>query len=196
MTKEECIRLVLDRATPNERAEGLVWYDVANTFAQGLAEKYQLTVTTAVGIIAALSPNVSWESNQIMAENVCQQRKVIGNAYPANISKARSIFYGGDPRDVLYRKKATGKKVRAFFECIENPHSTSSVCIDRHAFDIANGSVSDDRERSNTLRRVGVYESYRDAYQNVANDVGLAPCQVQAITWVVWRNMKKVLGLS
>jgi len=169
-----------------EQTEGLFWYQTTNTFARGLAEKHGLSTLQACGIIAALSPQISWERNMIVAEAMCALEEFTG-VYMANKDKAARIYGGENPLDVL-----GGKKVRAFFNCISEPETSNEVCIDRHAFDIAEaGFENTDDIRRLALNRVGVYESLAEAYRTAAVIVNLRPHQLQAVTWLTWRVLKK-----
>lgn len=171
-------------ASPGEVADGMFWYPTAHTFATGLATKHGITVAQAAGIVAALSPQVSWERNLVLAETLCELRtaKTLG----ASVYKALAILDGADPLDVL-----GGPKVRAFYACILEPNTALTVCIDRHAYDVAVGQVTGDKARG-SLERVGEYGRIADAYRTVANEFGVMPHQVQAVTWVSWRNRKAV----
>lgn len=100
----------------------------------------------------------------------------------SNCGKADAILSGSPTFDVL-----SGPKVRAFAACIIDPTNGTDVVIDRHAFDIAAGRTTDDNTR-NILGRKGMYEYVADLYVRAARKVGISPAQLQAVTWVVWRE--------
>ena len=50
-------------ATPDEVKAGLDWYANAHTEALTIANRFEIPLTTVVGVIAALSPNNKWERN-------------------------------------------------------------------------------------------------------------------------------------
>jgi hypothetical protein len=50
-----------------------LWYDGANQIAQGLAEKHNVSLEQASGILAALSPQKDWYQNVRLAELVLEQ---------------------------------------------------------------------------------------------------------------------------
>lgn len=190
--KNQVRRIValFNRATVDERQEGLAWYRKANTFAQGLAERNGLSLAQASGIVAALSPQVSWEVNQTLAMKACAGRSYVGQTRP-NMAKASAIREGSNPSEVLFTSDRTGKKVRAFYACIADPEGTKEVCIDRHAYSLAEGLLAnDDKERTNALQRKGVYEGLADSYREASRILGVLPHEVQAVTWLVWRNLK------
>jgi hypothetical protein len=185
-TWETNIENMFGQATDAHYEEGIEWYSATNTFAHGLSDKYGISVRQAAGIIAAISPRVRWDKNVLWADLFCKT----GDAPIMYLSKdkARRILDGEDP-DVVFAPKSrnSGQKVRSFFNCIIDP-GCDDVCIDRHAYDIAVGSKGTDSLRQ-PLNRVGVYDNIRDAYRAVANKIGLIPNQLQAVTWVAWREI-------
>lgn len=162
---------------------GHTWYAQAHEHAQRLADRYGVTDREAAGVIAALSPQMSWTDNLREADRLLRT----GGAkhLSRNVAKARAIVHGADPITVL-----GGNKVRSFFDNIADPDRSNAVTVDRHAFDIALGTIGDPIARSRTLERVGVYAFISEAYRVVAADLGLKPHQVQAATWVAHRRAK------
>lgn len=173
-------------ATVAELDEGLNWYADANALARTLDAD---NPERAAGVIAALSPMMNWERNIMLAVRAYDDGQASGALYK-NVDKANKILAGEDPRTIL-----GGNKVRNFFEAIADPESTTAVCIDRHAFDIAVGRVTNDQSRA-TLSRVGTYTAFQDAYRRAAahltrtTGVHHTPAAVQAVTWTVWRRLK------
>jgi len=130
-----------------------------------------------------------WGRNQDIARLAFANGETTGTLF-RNADKADRIMAGEDPLDVL-----SGKKVVNFFRCIIGERD--ACCIDRHAFDVAVGEVTDDKRRA-TLSRKGVYESFVAAYEEAAEilsaDLGreVLASAVQSVTWVVWRRLKGV----
>jgi hypothetical protein len=181
---------IYGRANALELQEGQSWYETANALAVGIASKNGLSVPQAAGIVAALSPQMSWEYNQVAAERLAAGLKV--GALGTSIRKAEKIRDnpGTDPLDIL-----GGDKVRAFYTCILAPKTSDAVCIDRHALDLAEGLFSNTGEgRATLLGKVGVYEQVAESYRRVAKVLGVPPHIVQAVTWVTWRNLKRVVN--
>ena len=186
-------------ATDGERSEGLGWYQTAHTFARGLSERYGVTFDTAAGVLAVISPRLSWSMNMRAADELIRT----GDApiLNTNKSKARRILAGESVSSVLacavcargdQRKHVcSGQKVRAFYACIVDPAGSDAVCVDRHAFDVAAGRVGDEVSRK-ALDRVGVYERVAGCYRQAALTLGVSAAVVQAVCWVAWRNAKAV----
>lgn len=186
------ILAVFFSANAVERHEGLSWYGRAQSVARRLADQHGYDVSTIAGVISALSPNNRWERNVIDAEALIKVYTYGGDVealkvctFSKNKAKAIAILQGDDPLDVL-----GGHKVRAFYDCIIGG---DSVCVDGHAYSIWLGQ----RVTTNNTPKISdklynkISEDYRIATKQINEITGdfYLPSQVQAITWVVWRNL-------
>ena len=174
------ILAVFDQASVAELDEGLNWYREAHALAVRLNPSDPIQ---AAGVIAALSPITPWERNVNLAIRAYEDGYASGSL-GRNCTKADQIMAGNDPLDVL-----KGDKVRAFFNCIAYPETSQTVCVDRHAFDIAHGRVTNDATRA-ALGRKGAYDTVARAYVRAADALGYGAPAVQAVTWTVWRRLK------
>ena len=176
---------VWNQATVTELSEGLDWYRDAHALAVKLSPS---DPAQAAGVIAALSPMMGWGQNVNLAVRAYADGQASGALY-SNVAKANRILAGEDPEDVL-----GGAKVRAFYGVIADP-SSDAVVVDRHAFDIAVGRVTNNDSR-HALGRKGVYEAFANAYVRAAKTISkqsgveVSASQVQAVTWTVWRRLK------
>lgn len=176
---------VWEQATVQELAEGMDWYRDAHALAVKLSPS---DPASAAGVIAALSPMMDWGQNVNLAVRAYRDGQASGALF-SNVAKANRILAGERPEDVL-----GGNKVRAFYGVIADP-SSDAVVVDRHAFDIAVGRVTNNVTR-HALGRKGVYESFATAYVRAAKTISKATgmdvsaSQVQAVTWTVWRRLK------
>jgi hypothetical protein len=175
----ENILRTLSQASLENYAEGIDWYANAHDLAQSLSDSPGM----GAGVIAALSPQKSWQENIKLAEQAFADGLASGTVSDAT-RKANAILSGALPLKML-----RGNKVRSFFTCIDDPDHETEVVIDRHAFDIAHGSVTDDKTRK-VLDRVGYYGTVQDVYRLAAREAKLSPMQLQAITWTTWREQK------
>ena len=96
-------------------------------------------------------------------------------AYPANLAKAKRIFQGEAPLDVL-----GGMKVRSFYRNIMLDES--AVTIDRHTCAIALFGLDTAKSGQITVTDK-LYKLLAQAYTNVATMYNLAPYVVQSVTW-------------
>jgi hypothetical protein len=166
---------VYEQATDDQKTQGFNWYPTAHQLASFLSEG---DVQRGAGVIAALSANKAWDTNQ----------KLAGDAFGGdvhghtrdNLEKVAKIMAGVDPTEVL----PMGMKTGNFYRNILDPEDTEAVTIDRHAHDVAVGRPYGDEERG--LGAKGRYAVLSLAYRNAAAKLGILPSELQAVVWVVW----------
>lgn len=174
---------VYNGASASAIREGLSWYLDAHNVSLALASEYGKTVSCVAGIIAALSPMNGWENNKRKAAQLLAQGGIgDGCGLKNNVAKAERIYNGENPLDVL-----KGDKVTAFYRTILDPTGDIDPVIDRHAFDIAVGERTDEKRRG-ILGRKGVYHEFANVYRDAAKVAGIGAAQMQAVTWVAWRE--------
>lgn len=184
------ILAVYNGATADNVRFGLEWYSIANRAALSMGGGRAYHLNRNAGIIAALSPMNGWTNNITKARLVVSLRGKItvakgqpnGIGLGVNVAKAIAIYKGADPLDIL-----NGDKVTAFYRTIVDPMGDINPVIDRHAFDIAVGEQTNDVRRG-ALSRKGVYLEFAMAYREAAKIAGIGSSQMQAITWVQWRE--------
>lgn len=180
---------VFRQATGQEIIDGMNWYreahDIGTRIADGDSAK-------GAGVLAALSPMMGWGRNVMLAELAFIDGKASGGL-KRNCAKADAIMAGNNPLDIL-----GGDKVRAFYLAILDPENSIDVVVDRHAFDIAVGEVTNDKTRG-ILSRKGKYAEFAAAYVSAAEIVSvemgvkISGVAMQAITWTAWRRMKGIV---
>lgn len=181
MTYAENIVSVFDRATADQRAEGMSWYNDAHAFALSLDSD----VWRAAGVIAALSPRKEWGLNMRLAERAYATGVVTGQTGAMN-RVAQSILDGTPALDAL-----NGDKTRAFAAAIATNGMSDIATIDRHAFDVATLTVHTDKTRPTIGKRL--YRTLAEHYRQAAIEVGVSTNQIQAITWVRWKSEKEAV---
>lgn len=192
---------VYNNATADHLRSGLSWYLDAHNFCVTMAGNrgqfgHATKVRRVAGIVAALSPLNGWGNNKAKAIQLINQRGIVsvdenggnGIGLGRNVAKAQAIYNGADPLDIL-----KGDKVRAFYRTIVDPMGDIDPVIDRHAFDIAVGERTDEKRRG-ALSRKGVYSEFANVYREAAIIAGIGSAQMQAITWVTWRDMHGVIA--
>ncbi len=118
------------RATPDQVARGHAWYSAAHDFALELDPS---NLERAAGVIAALSPRLSWELNMRQAKRAYLLGEATGGL--GNSCRSATRILNGEHWTEVLR----GPKVRAFAASIIDPHDSGAVVIDRHALSIALG---------------------------------------------------------
>jgi len=203
MAHTDSILATYFQSTTADRVTGRQWYNNAFQVCVDLAAKYGVSTDTVAGVIAALSPNNKWASNIIDAEIMLRAwaaevpyGSVKVGTYSVNKDKAATILDCQLDREQIV-KVLRGNKVVAFFLCIATDGDSDTPCIDGHAYNIWNGTVSNLNEvpamSDKTFRYI--QDSYRDAAKIITSVTGLhhSAAQVQAITWVAYRRMHKGL---
>lgn len=192
----EAILSVYKLATVAEQQHGITWYPQARSIAQGIADRYGIHEAEAIGVMAALSPRNRWERNVIDAENLVAAF-VAGGAEAAeavkvctfgkNKTKAVRILQAGVLTDADVLAILSGPKLREFYSCIRG---LAEVCIDGHAYSIWTGG----RIPLAEVPSIGVKirRQIKADYTAAADQVGVTPSAMQAITWVAWRRIHGV----
>lgn len=170
------------KASDAQRADGMAWYVEAHALAVTLARSADHDVLRAAGVISALSPQMDWNRNQTLAIRTYAEGGIASGCLGVSVRKADAIYNGADVVETLKAPKTT-----AFALVIADPTNTHDVVIDRHAMSVAHGRQTTDAEMA-ALGRKGQYEAYATAYRKAAAEVGITPSQMQAVTWVVWRE--------
>lgn len=169
------ILATFERATPDELSAGTLWYWDAHGIAADLTPG---DPHRGAGILAALSPQVSWPENVRAAHAVLRGEDP--PCLPLSVDRARAILQGASPEATL-----GGRKVRSFYRNIHRPDIGGAVTVDRHAVAIATG-VRDITDRR--LERPGVYVAIAGAYRTAARRTALLPHELQAVTWLTHRR--------
>lgn len=204
---------VYEQAAGDTIRAGLRWYADVHEAAAKDARGTSTTLEGAAGIVAAVSPSMDWEGNNLHAVrelhtltsrdwtaiSLGDRRPVSGmsmSAAPtANLLKARRILDGESPAEVLVLR--TAPKTHSFFQNIWDPTSDAFVTIDGRAHDIATNRMLRWREdrgiSSADLSRGGMtrYEFLADCYVRAAARVGVMPHQLQAITWEQGKRIER-----
>lgn len=171
------ILAVYNRAQWQHIEAGMHWYDYAHNFALELEPS---NVERASAVIAILSANTSWKANVTMARQAYANRSGEGMGFQNKVDKINRLFGGENPFDVV-----SGQKIRNFFLTILDPAGDVVPTIDRHAYDIAVGRRHLDVPRSLGKKR---YAEIAQCYRDAAMCVGIGAPQMQAITWVTWKD--------
>lgn len=159
------------------------WYKNEHLFAVTQAERFGVSVMKVSAVIAALSPQTSWDYNkriaiQFLKTGSCGQTT-------DNLTKAKLVMCVNTVEDV--DRILNGKKQKAFFHNLYMPTQSQRVTIDRHAISIALGRTAKDNELQITHNQ---YDWFADCYRRLADKLGIRPSMLQSITWEHWRVIK------
>lgn len=171
------------RTDARMRAAGFAWYPHANALCARVAKAHGLPTRRVIGAVAALSPQVSWADQEkhldAFVSSVLSGRDTLPHpGFTKNRRAAALILHGMSPLAVL-----SGRKVRAFFLCITDPHGCAVPCVDRHAASAALG------EKIDAIPHV-LFRRMQDAYALAARWCGVPIPEFQATLWVLERTKK------
>lgn len=169
-------------ATLAERKAGLDWYPNAHDVVLQWAGYYGRSIANVACVVAALSPQVSWERNLIIADDVLKgDNPSIGGVLHVNLRKAEHV------RDERISNLLTvfpgGPKVNSFAANLAGDYS-GAVTIDAHAAQAALADVLFTKDLP-----WAPYACIAAAYFEAARQLGIMPAHLQAIVWLAWKRM-------
>lgn len=182
-------------ATNTELNDGLKWYGKANDFCKALATIHNVPLIQVAGIVAALSPQQSWETNQKQAKQFLQSGKANG-ATKVRLQKCFDILDTQDENEILEILSKGGKflKTRKFFINIYAPLRRLDATIDRHAVGVVTQSANNVQAIDENFRQMTAkqYKFIEHCYIRAAELLNICPCELQAITWTVYRRLREL----
>jgi hypothetical protein len=179
------IERTLLACTAHEWRRGKAWYPKAHKWCALVARRYGVPVDRVAGVLAALSPQTSWTYNLTITRRFFATSGAQSGQTRANAAKALCILQGASPLDVL-----GGHKVRNFYLSIVG--DGAALCLDRHAYSLACGRTLADVELAKAFSAKKRQRATFNAYNRVAEEYGLRLSELQAITWLTWRRIKKL----
>lgn len=180
-----CVKNIVEVYNSSNKFTSHNWYQEANNFARKLAIKYDVEVSVACGIIAALSPLKSWQENKLIAEGFLKNGK--GKHTKNMLDKALQIkLSDGQPETIA--TILNGNKITSFFINIYNPRQSNYITIDRHAISIVLGrNIKESEGVGITLRQ---YNFFVNCYKLAGVKLGVEAIKVQSVSWQNWREAK------
>jgi hypothetical protein len=176
------LALAADALTPDEIAEGRLWWPRAQDEIDWLARSYGLPFERVAQAAAALSPGLRWEATLDVLTMLLDARAAGEPSYPRGTGH---LTFGYRDRakawGILAGEIAAcrGPKVEAIAANLLG--DLDAVAVDRHVVRVATGS--DRRQVSPaTMRRIAA------ALALLAVIRGLRPAELQAALWVASRD--------
>lgn len=174
---------IIEQATIEERAAGMVWYGAYGKAIRAYGESHGYTGEQSTALFAALSPRAridrNWRNFKIACEDGTPVRCLCLTG-PHRAKVARYLAGLSTQPEVC-----SGDKVTAFYANLTG--NLDPVTIDRHAAAVCLGQSQARRGVSHKQ-----YGDYALAYQAAAKLLDIEPAQAQAIAWIVWRRLKGI----
>lgn len=164
---------------------GQAWYKHAHQLCVALREETGTPLANVCGVLAALSPQVSWDVNIRSCEFVVRTGKIDSGytGYKMNVGKARRCLTT-EPLEVL-----GGLKVLAFYHNILDPLKSDDVTVDTHIGRVLFDKMSlESNEVSYLFSKRGNLEA-QEAVQKEAKKRRVKPHVLQASLWVCVREL-------
>lgn len=173
---------VYSLATDSERLDGAAWYPNAHSIVVEWADFYGRSIANVACIVAALSPQVEWSRNLIIAEDILRGwQPSIGGSILRFVRTAERIR---DERATdTEHYFAQGCKVRSFAANLAG--NWQIVTVDTHGAQIAAGDPAANL-RVDTWKR---YEPVARAYVDAATRIRIEPATLQATVWLAWKRL-------
>lgn len=177
------IETIYNRCTSDDINNGKTWYENAKSFSIYLSKEYGVTEIQSAGIIAALSPQKSWESNMKIAEHFIESNGAAHVHTGVQLAKAKHILYNPLTNDQVYHTLG-GLKTKNFFYNIYKPDCKDFITIDRHHLNVC---YAEDKVSCTNKQ----YEFLKENTAIFANKINMIPSILQATLWVCWKRIKK-----
>jgi hypothetical protein len=177
----EC-RAILDtlaRASDAQRRAGADWYPTAGRIVAEIAAWSGCDVGAVAAALAALSPRNPWRWN---VADVAACAHAVANGRPA----PRVTTFGANRETALAFLagsadwRGSARKVRAFVRAILG--DPEAVVVDVWAVRVATAGARE------AVASVTDYDALAAAYHEASDACGIAPRDLQAITWLVARE--------
>ncbi len=187
---ERNTRTWVEKIRDDHWQDGRNWYKHAYQFCKTLSDDTGLPLENVAGIVAALSPQVSWSVNCYSAEQVVRYAQIDKGytGYHINVEKAYQCLTA-DPLTVL-----GGQKVLAFYFNILNPTRGDHVTIDTHIARVLFDTLDLTKEQISFIFSKKGNSLAQECLKNVATQHKVNPVALQAALWLCVREytMKKV----
>lgn len=175
-------RNALRIATPDQVERGMNWYPTAHRIAAAIHPD----IEKAAGVIGALSGRgTEWGHNVRSADQFLKTGVPLGKATGAQVEAATRIAEGEHWSKVLPQDLKTFN----FTKTIINPYDEDTYVVDTHDADSSAGLKMPWQTADRGLDAMGRYNTFADAGRSAANKAGMLPNQMQAATWLSWKEM-------
>lgn len=211
-TAESRLEKLYNSRTDLQHNQGIFWYQKAYAEILKLSGRYELHPTIIAGIVSAFSPMTGWDENLITANNwlygqfegekgfllahkkvsaTTDRKKKAQNilAVPTKNRTDKEIYIDVEYnfRFTVSGKPSKGFKTLNFFRNLNNPFSGNFVTLDRHAI---NCLFYPDSNEGIAASTESAYEKVSEIYRIFAEKVNILPHELQAIVWVVFKDLK------
>lgn len=166
----------VELASEDDIHAGLGWYLNAHDVIREISDTSGYSLDTVAGVMAIVSPRTQWAQNITCAKMICSDDAKGARGYAIGSFVDKAVAWRNGKRDVM-----GGQKVLSFYDNLLNPTTSEAVTLD---YIMAKGIGFEQK----ALERKGFAEAVTKGVQDAARELGIRPCQLQAICWVYWRG--------
>ncbi len=218
------MRNIYDATDDHVREAGKNWYaNVHEAARKGLADNRApgRTIHHAAGVIAAVSPNMDWEKNNISAfdeiSNMSSRQwdsvrrsaaggqrtpetadalrgLSVSSASDSALMKAHRIWVGGEDMDSVLNRR-TAPKTNSFAHNIAEPHKAGHVTVDGRHSDVIVDAMrpwTESRGVSSAVNKTGSRTRYENYEQHTRDAAAHVGLLPHEMQAIVWEGAKPV----
>lgn len=184
------ILAVFDSASEEQLNQGKEWYaDVKFEVRRDVSVNF---VEPVLASMAIASPQQDWDVVKQVVTDYWVDGKPLTRILNHAKEKIESIKAGS-----YWPNYVRGPKTRSFCDNLISPNSSLAVTVDRHAVAIpyvglephtGKRKLKWEQAKEQNLSQPAVYERVAQYYRDVAAEIDFLPLQVQAVTWIVWKE--------
>ena len=181
------------RADQIDLHEGKLAYMRYHNLLQELARHYDMPFNKVVAAFVALSPNSDYVGNlrslKTLLEGVQQHLPVASinvSTYRHCLKRAHMYLTGEEE----FLDHANGLKIRSFYDNILYPHTSRAVTVDGHIYAVWKNDPTLVMKDAKVTK--ASYKVVEKCIQDLADTVGLVPCQVQAVIWFARKRILRI----
>lgn len=149
----------------------LNWYVLEHVYLLGCKEKYKRPLEFLCAACAVLSINKKWSETKKMLIEYLEEGEIKGLTIVTN--KLKQLEECNLEHDCIM-SILNGKKIQNFYGNLLRPYCKEFVTIDRWVARVAG---------ENRKINPKLYDNLKQAYIEVANELGLLPNKLQALLW-------------
>jgi len=169
--------------------DGMTWYNEAHKLALEVSDKTGHGIMNVAGVIAALSPQTSWELNKVYLVRFMRDGIKAKANTGANKTKAARCLQAETVEEI--KVILNGNKTTNFFLNMLFPDVDGIATIDRHAVAICIQRPQDAQAISEGVMLTDKqYLFFESCYVAAAKSLGIKALELQAITWVSYRLVR------
>lgn len=176
----ENLRMLWNTRELADNTDGAAWYPKAQAIVSEWAQSFGIQRETVACVVAALSPQIDWERNLIIADDILHGLPPSIRGLQSNVTKAQRILADGATDTLLYFPQ--GPKVASFARNLWG--DMSFVTVDTHCIQAALNDAA-----STVTLRWTPYTVFAECYATVARELDLQPATFQSIIWHTWKRL-------